>query len=104
MTLHVCQRAIHGLLLLAAILLPTSTPAAAQSVAVAKTTPTLAERLDRLAAEIERTRVDQHAAGVAVAVVRGGEVIFARGFGLANVPSKTPVTPETRFFIGSTTK
>jgi CubicO group peptidase (beta-lactamase class C family) len=104
MTLHVCLRAISGLLLLAAILLPAPTPATAQSVAVAETTPTLAERLDRLAAEIERTRIEQHAPGVAVAVVRGSELIFARGFGLANVPRKTPVTPETRFFIGSTTK
>ena len=104
MTIHVCLRAISGLLLLAAILLPSPTPATAQSVAAAQTTPTLAERLDRLAAELERTRIEQHAPGVAVAVVRGGELIFARGFGLANVDGKTPVTPETRFFIGSTTK
>jgi CubicO group peptidase (beta-lactamase class C family) len=104
MTLHVCQRATYGLLLLAAILLPAASPVAAQSVAAAKTTPTLEERLGRLAAEIERARIEQHAPGVAVAVVRGGEVIFARGFGLANVPNKTPVTPDTRFFIGSTTK
>src|SRR5262245_9435755 len=104
MTLYVCQRAIPGLLVLAAILLPAPTPVAAQSVTAAKTTPTLEERLGRLAAEIERARIEQHAPGVAVAVERGGEVIFARGFGLANVPNKTPVTPDTRFFIGSTTK
>jgi CubicO group peptidase (beta-lactamase class C family) len=104
MTLHVCLRAISGLLVLAAILLPAPAPATAQSAAVAQTTPTLAERLERLAAEIERTRIEQHAPGAAVAVVRGNEVVFARGFGLANVPNKTPVTPETRFFIGSTTK
>ena len=103
MTLHVCLRQTLGLLL-AGILLTTPTPAAAQAAAAAQTTPTLAERLDRLAAEIERHRIDQHAPGVAVAIVRGGEVIFARGFGLANVADKTPVTPETRFFIGSTTK
>ncbi len=36
--------------------------------------------------------------------MREGKLIFARGFGLANVADKTPVTPETRFFIGSTTK
>jgi CubicO group peptidase (beta-lactamase class C family) len=71
-------------------------------------TPILAQtpdvRLERLAAEIERHRIEQHAPGAAVAVVRGGELIFARGFGLANVADKKPVTPETRFFIGSTTK
>ena len=72
--------------------------------AAATTAPTLEARLERLAAELERNRIDQHAPGAAVAVVRGGKLIFARGFGLANVADKTPVTPETRFFIGSTTK
>ena len=31
-------------------------------------------------------------------------MIFARGFGVADVEKKTPVTPSTPFFIGSTTK
>ncbi|HET9387616.1 MAG TPA: serine hydrolase domain-containing protein, partial [Gemmatimonadales bacterium] len=78
-------------------------PASAQAPA-ATAAPTLEARLERVAAEIERNRIDQHAPGAAVAIVRGGELIFARGFGLANVPGKTAVTPETRFFIGSTTK
>jgi CubicO group peptidase (beta-lactamase class C family) len=33
-----------------------------------------------------------------------GNVVFAKGYGLADVASKTPVTPETRFAIGSITK
>ncbi|HET9385825.1 MAG TPA: serine hydrolase [Gemmatimonadales bacterium] len=78
-------------------------PASAQAPA-ATAAPTLEARLERLAAEIERNRIDQHAPGAAVAVVRGGELIFARGFGLANIADKTAVTPGTRFFIGSTTK
>ena len=78
-------------------------PASAQAPATT-TESTLEARLERLAAEIERHRIDQHAPGAAVAVVRGGELIFARGFGLANVAENTAVTPETRFFIGSTTK
>jgi CubicO group peptidase (beta-lactamase class C family) len=68
------------------------------------TAPALSERLDRLAAEIERNRVDLHVPGVALAIVRGDEVIYAKGFGLADVSKKTPVTPQTQFFIGSTTK
>ena len=36
--------------------------------------------------------------------MRGDEVIFARGFGVADVEKKTPVTPNTPFFIGSATK
>ena len=104
MTRHVCVRPLSSLFLLAAILLRPPTPAIAQSVSAAPASPTLAERLERLAAEIELNRVDLHVPGVALAIVRGEEVIFARGFGVADVEKKTPVTPETRFFIGSTTK
>ncbi len=66
--------------------------------------PTFDERLERLAEEIERNRVDLHSPGCALVVVRGDEVVFARGFGLAEIEGATPVTPETRFLIGSTTK
>ena len=79
-------------------------PAIAQSASATPAAPTLAERLDRLAAEFDRNRIDLHVPGAVLAIVRGEDVIFARGFGLADVEKKTPVTPETRFFIGSTTK
>ena len=42
--------------------------------------------------------------GAVLAIVRGEEVIFARGFGLADIERITPVTPDTPFFIGSSTK
>ena len=42
--------------------------------------------------------------GMAVAVVRGDEVVYSRGFGFADVEAKRPVTPETLFYIASTTK
>jgi hypothetical protein len=101
MTVHVSVRSISALLLLSVSFLglPAGTPA--QSVvAPPKTAPTLAERLDRLAAEIDRNRIDLHVPGAALAIVRGDEVIFARGFGVADVGKKTPVTPNTPFFIG----
>ena len=71
MTLHVCLRpsspsAARGIRFSA---LPA--PAAAQSVTATQTTPTLAERLDRLAAEIDRNRIDLHVPGAALAIVRG---------------------------------
>jgi CubicO group peptidase (beta-lactamase class C family) len=104
MTLHVCPRAISRLLVMSVVLLPLPAPAAAQAVPAAQTIPTLAERLDRLAAEIDRNRIDLHVPGAALAIVRGDEVIFARGFGVADVEKRTPVTPNTPFFIGSATK
>ena len=103
MTLQVCLRLVSGSLLFAAVLLRSPVPAA-QSVAPRKTAPTLAERLDRLAGEIDRNRIDLHVPGTALAIVRGDEVIFSRGFGVADVEKKTPVTQNTPFFIGSATK
>lgn len=47
---------------------------------------------------------DQHVAGFAVAVVRGDEVIYSKGFGYRDVDNKKPVTPNTLFAIGSSTK
>lgn len=48
-------------------------------------------------AELEKQRVP----GMAVAVIRGGEVIKAQGYGLANVEHNVPVTDETIFQSGS---
>jgi CubicO group peptidase (beta-lactamase class C family) len=61
-------------------------------------------RLERLRTRLEEARVRHHIPGMAVAVVEGDEVIFAEGFGLADLEAKRPVVPETVFPIGSTTK
>ncbi|MGH9751387.1 MAG: serine hydrolase [Blastocatellia bacterium] len=42
--------------------------------------------------------------GSAVIVVRGDEVVYLKGFGVKDVNTKQPVTPDTIFAIGSTTK
>lgn len=64
----------------------------------------LAARLERLSTRLEAARVQHHIPGMAVAVVEGDEVIFAEGFGFADLETKRPVTPETVFAVGSTTK
>jgi D-alanyl-D-alanine carboxypeptidase len=43
-------------------------------------------------------------AGLAVAVARGGQMMFVRGYGYANLEDKVPVTPDTVFRIASITK
>lgn len=59
-------------------------------------------------AELERTALDEMAAtgtpGLAVAVIQGSRVVFARGLGVANVETGAPVTPDTLFRVGSVTK
>lgn len=42
--------------------------------------------------------------GLGVAVVQNGETVFAGGFGVHTIASGEPVTAETRFMIGSSTK
>jgi CubicO group peptidase (beta-lactamase class C family) len=44
------------------------------------------------------------APGMSIAVVRDTQVIYAKGFGWADVDAQRPVTPETIFYIASTTK
>jgi CubicO group peptidase (beta-lactamase class C family) len=42
--------------------------------------------------------------GAAMAIVRGGKVVFEKGFGVRELGKKAEVTPGTLFMIGSTTK
>jgi len=44
------------------------------------------------------------APGVAVAVISGDHVVFSHGYGVADVETSAPVTPDMLFRLGSTTK
>ena len=55
---------------------------------------------DFIRAEMKR----QNIPGLAVAVVRDGTVIKAAGYGVANLKTKEPVTPDTMFKIASVSK
>ena len=45
--------------------------------------------------------VEQNLPGVSVAVGVDGEIVWAEGFGWANIEGRTPVAPNTRFRIGN---
>jgi CubicO group peptidase (beta-lactamase class C family) len=45
--------------------------------------------------------VDQNLPGVSIAVGMGGSIVWAEGFGWRDVVTHTPVTPDTRFNIGT---
>lgn len=55
---------------------------------------------DFVSAEMKR----QKAPGVAIAIVSGGQVVAAKGYGLANVELQTPVTAASIFQSGSVGK
>jgi CubicO group peptidase (beta-lactamase class C family) len=63
-----------------------------------------AAALDGIEAVIEQAMRDFLVPGLAIAVVRNDEVVYARGFGYRDVARELPVTPETLFAIGSSTK
>ena len=45
--------------------------------------------------------VNQNLPGASVAIGVDGEIVWAEGFGWANLENRTPVTPSTRFRIGT---
>ncbi len=60
------------------------------------------------AAAVERARelvraavLEQNLPGVAVAVGAGGTIVWSEGFGWRDVATRAPVTPDTRFNIGT---
>ena len=53
---------------------------------------------------IQRNIADKHIIGVSVGIMQDGQVVFARGYGVANIASSAAVTPRTMFAIGSVTK
>jgi serine beta-lactamase-like protein LACTB len=44
---------------------------------------------------------DHNLPGLSVAVGAGGEIVWAEGFGWADIENRAPVTPDTRFRIGT---
>ncbi|MEM6649453.1 MAG: serine hydrolase domain-containing protein, partial [Pseudomonadota bacterium] len=69
--------------------------------AIAQETPQTLEELDQKLQQV----VDQaKLPGASIAVVEGGELIFTKGYGLADVKAGKPVMKETLFKAGSTSK
>ncbi|MDX1644557.1 MAG: serine hydrolase domain-containing protein, partial [Thermoanaerobaculia bacterium] len=60
--------------------------------------------LEGFGAAIEQALADFNAPGAALAVVAGGETVWAEGFGHRDLEAEKPMTPDTLFAIGSTTK
>jgi CubicO group peptidase (beta-lactamase class C family) len=64
----------------------------------------LTARLAFLETQVEKARADNNIPGMALAVVKDGRMVFAKGFGVTDIDTNAKVTPETLFAIGSTTK
>ncbi|HEX8847535.1 MAG TPA: serine hydrolase [Pyrinomonadaceae bacterium] len=103
------KRFSHLLLALALIVASTASPL--QPVALAQTTaaaaqsaPDLQANLAAIEKAIDEKRNQYHIPGVALAIVKDDQVIYMKGLGLKDVGRKLPVTPDTLFAIGSSSK
>ena len=92
--MSVRTRALH--LLVAAVLV-----GAVSGADVALAQPALLAGFDAYVAQAVR---DWKTPGLAIAVVKDGEIVFAKGYGVRRLGSPEPVDDRTLFAIGSTTK
>ena len=63
--------------------------------------PQWSEAVDRTRRIIRADLAAQNLPGVSVAVGIGGKIVWAEGFGWADIEARAPVTPNTRFRIGT---
>lgn len=64
----------------------------------------LKKRLDGFDGFVEQAIKEYKVPGLAIAIVKDGDVLYARGFGKRDIGADLPVTPKTLFAIGSCTK
>lgn len=80
---------------------PFAEPADVPSVSKSAPAPHLTAAVDRARLMVRAAILEQHLPGVSIAVGLGGEIVWAEGFGWRDVGTRTPVTPDTRFNIGT---
>src|SRR4029434_9337733 len=74
------------------------------SVSASAPSPPLAAAVDRARPMVRAAIVEQNLPGVSIAVGIGdgpGNIVWAEGFGWRDVVTHAPVTPDTRFNIGT---
>lgn len=74
------------------------------ALVLALSAPIIARQADAIDAIVRAEMQAQRVPGMAVAVIRGGDVVAMRGYGLANVEHDVPVTEQTMFQSGSVGK
>jgi hypothetical protein len=74
---------------------------AVPSVVDSAPSPQYAAAVERARQLVRAAIVEQNLPGVSVAVGAGGTVVWAEGFGWRDIVTRAPVTPATRFNIGT---
>jgi serine beta-lactamase-like protein LACTB len=76
---------------------PLDVPSATRSAPL----PKWAEAVERGRQIVRAGLTEQNLPGISVAVGAGGEIVWAEGFGWADLENRVPVAPDTRFRIGT---
>jgi len=76
-------------------------PQSAPSVTRPDPSPQWSEAVDRARQIMRASLAEQNLPGLSVAVGVGGDLVWAEGFGWADIKGRVPVTPDTRFRIGT---
>jgi Beta-lactamase len=71
------------------------------SVSQSAPSPQWAGAVDRARPMVRAAIVEQNLPGVSIAVGMGVGIVWAEGFGWRDVVTQTPVTPDTRFNVGT---
>ena len=71
------------------------------SVSESAPSPQWAAAVDRARPIVRAAIMEQNLPGVSIAVGMDGGIVWAEGFGWRDVVTQTPVTPDTRFNIGT---
>lgn len=71
------------------------------SVSESAPSPQWAAAVDRARPMVRAAIVEQNLPGASIAVGMGVSIVWAEGFGWRDVVTQTPVTPDTRFNIGT---
>ncbi len=62
------------------------------------------EVLHKLEEKLSKQAAEAHVTGYSLAIVKDGKVVLAKGYGFRDATHKRPVTPDTLFAIGSSSK
>src|SRR6185369_17871862 len=92
------------LALLIALTIALALPATTQTQSASKEPADTQQRLAALEQSIETMRKELGVPGLSLVIVKDDHIIYVKGFGRRDIERDLPVTADTLFAIGSTTK
>jgi len=99
------QRLLRLLSLLMLLVVTSQSSVQAQSRRIDRAaSPIDLKRLRRLEAQFEQLRSLLRIPGMSAAIVKDQRLLWAKGFGFANLEKRDPATPDTLYYIASLTK